>query len=204
MKISILLPYKENFSPEYPGAVSLFVYETTKISKFKKDITVYGNTDFKKIFNLKYKNIDLKKNPFSSQTRNYVKKFIDLEKKNDSTIIEIHNRPSYIQILSKQINKRIFTLYFHNDPLSMDGSQTIAERKDLLKICYKIIFNSSWSKKRFLEGMENKFVNSDKLLIFHQSAKKGSLDLINKKKKNGLLLLVNLIKQKVTIYFLLL
>ena len=48
MKISILLPYKENFSPEYPGAVSLFVYETTRISKFKKDITVYGNTNFKK------------------------------------------------------------------------------------------------------------------------------------------------------------
>ena len=101
MKISILLPYKENFSPEYPGAVSLFVYETTKISKFRKDITVYGNTNFKKKFDLKYKNIELKKNPFSSQTRNYVKKFIDLEKKNDSTIIEIHNRPSYIQILSK-------------------------------------------------------------------------------------------------------
>ena len=38
MKISILLPYKENFSPDYPGAVSLFVYETTKISKFKKPI----------------------------------------------------------------------------------------------------------------------------------------------------------------------
>ena len=101
MKISILLPYKENFSPEYPGAVSLFVYETTKISKFKKDITVFGNTDFKKTFNLKYVNIDLKKNLFSSQTKNYVKKFIKLEKKNDSAIIEIHNRPSYIQILSK-------------------------------------------------------------------------------------------------------
>ena len=99
MKISVLLPYKENFSPEYPGAVSLFVYETTKISKFKKNITVFGNTDFKKRFNLKYVNIDLKKNLFSSQTKNYVKKFIKLEKKNDSTIIEIHNRPSYIQIL---------------------------------------------------------------------------------------------------------
>ena len=34
--IGILLPYKENFSPEYPGAVSLFVYETSKISKYKK------------------------------------------------------------------------------------------------------------------------------------------------------------------------
>ena len=52
MKISILLPYKENFSPEYPGAVSLFVYETSKISKFKKYINVYGNTNYKKIFNL--------------------------------------------------------------------------------------------------------------------------------------------------------
>ena len=52
MKISILLPYKENYSPEYPGAVSLFVYETSKISKFKKNITVYVNTNFKKKFNI--------------------------------------------------------------------------------------------------------------------------------------------------------
>ena len=187
MKISILLPYKENFSPEYPGAVSLFVYETTKISNFRKDITIFGNTNFKKKFNMRYKNIELKKIPFTSQTRNYVKKFIQYEKSNNSTIIEIHNRPSYIKILSNEIKKKILTLYFHNDPLSMDGSQTIDERKNLLKICYKIIFNSSWSKKRFLEGLENKFVNSDKLLVFHQSAQKGSLNLLNKK-KNGLLL----------------
>ena len=183
MKIAILLPYKENFSPEYPGAVSLFVYETTKKSKFKKDITVFGNTNFSKRFKLRYKNIELKKKPFTSQTKNYVKKFINLEKRNNSTIIEIHNRPSYIQILAKEIENKIFTLYFHNDPLSMDGSQTINERKNLLKICYKIIFNSSWSKKRFLEGLENKFVNSEKLLVFHQSASKGSINLVNKKKK---------------------
>ena len=41
MKISILLPYKENFSPIYAGAVSLFVKDTTKISKFK-DKFVFG------------------------------------------------------------------------------------------------------------------------------------------------------------------
>ena len=55
MKISILLPYKENFSPTYAGAVSLFIKDTTKISKFKKDITIYGNTNLKNIFKLKYK-----------------------------------------------------------------------------------------------------------------------------------------------------
>ena len=52
MKISILLPYKENFSPEYAGAVSLFVKDTVNISKYKKDINIYGNTSFKKGFNL--------------------------------------------------------------------------------------------------------------------------------------------------------
>ena len=84
MRISILLPYKENFSPEYPGAVSLFVYETSKISKYKKKITVFGNTNYKKKFNIRYVNIDLKKDLFSSQTKLYVNKFINLEKKYDS------------------------------------------------------------------------------------------------------------------------
>ena len=37
MKISILLPYKENFSPVYPGAVSIFLNAVTQKSKFKKD-----------------------------------------------------------------------------------------------------------------------------------------------------------------------
>ena len=183
MKISILLPYKENFSPEYPGAVSLFVYETTKISKFKKKITVFGNTNFKKLFNLTYENINIKKEFFNSQTKNYVNDFIKLERKHNSSIIEVHNRPSYIHIINSQIKNKILTLYFHNDPLSMDGSKTVEQRKKLLKTCYKIIFNSSWSKKRFLEGLENKFVNSNKLLIFYQSAHKGNLSLLKKKKK---------------------
>ena len=70
MKISILLPYKENFSPEYPGAVSLFVNETSKISLYKKEITVFGNTNFKKKFNIRYVNINLKKNLFSKPSKN--------------------------------------------------------------------------------------------------------------------------------------
>ena len=65
--IGILLPYKENFSPEYPGAVSLFVFETSKKSKFQKDITVFGHSEYKKKFDQKYYNIFIKNNFFSSQ-----------------------------------------------------------------------------------------------------------------------------------------
>ena len=183
MKISILLPYKENFSPEYPGAVSLFVYETSKISKYKKSITVFGNTNYSKKFDISYRNIELKKSILSSQTRNYVNRFIKLEREINSSIIEIHNRPSYVHILKDQNKNKIYTLFFHNDPLSMEGSKTIDQRKQLLKTCYKIIFNSSWSKKRFLEGLENKFINSNKLLIFYQSAKKQNPNILKSKKK---------------------
>ena len=182
MRIGILLPYKENFSPDYPGAVSLFVYETSKKSKYKKTITVFGNTNYEKKFNVKYKNIPLKKNLFSSQTKDYVKKFISLQNKINFSIIEIHNRPNYVKQLKNSTSKSVLSLYFHNDPLSMDGSKTINERKYLLKVCYKIIFNSNWSKKRFLEGLENKFVNSNKLEVFFQSAEKGNISLVKKKK----------------------
>ena len=58
-KISILLPYKENFSPNYAGAVSLHVKETTTGSSYKKEITVYGHTYYKRKYNLKYVNLDI-------------------------------------------------------------------------------------------------------------------------------------------------
>ena len=182
MKIAILLPYKENFSPEYPGAVSLFVNETSEISRYVNDLIIFGNTKFTKRFKLKYINIELNTNPLSSQTKKYVNKFITLQKKYEFSIIEVHNRPSYINQLYRKLPNKIFSLYFHNDPLSMDGSKSIEDRKKLLKNCYKIIFNSNWSKKRFLEGLENKFVNSNKLVVFFQSAKKNNLSILKKKK----------------------
>ena len=81
MKISILLPYKENFSPEYPGAVSLFVKDTLSVSKHKKRTTVFGSTDLKKKFNFKYKNIPLSRLRIQSASKKYVSQFIKLEKK---------------------------------------------------------------------------------------------------------------------------
>ena len=57
MKISILLPYKENFTHDSAGAVSLFVSQVSKKSKFKKNITIYGNTTSKKFLSENYKNI---------------------------------------------------------------------------------------------------------------------------------------------------
>ena len=135
MKISILLPYKENFSPIYAGAVSLFVKDTTKISKYKKFITIYGSTTLKKIFNLKYKNIVLKKNLIQSGSKIYVNEFLKYEKFKPSDIIEIHNRPNYFHLINKFKTNQKIVLYFHNDPLTMTGSRSISDRKNLFVGC---------------------------------------------------------------------
>ena len=129
MKISILLPYKENFSATYAGAVSLFIKDTVKLSKFKKNITVYGNTNLKNIFRLKYKNIYLKKNLIQSGSKIYVNEFLKFEKLSPSDLIEIHNRPNYFHLINDKKTSQKIVLYFHNDPLTMTGSRSISERK---------------------------------------------------------------------------
>ena len=182
MKISILLPYKENFSPNYPGAVSIFLNSVIKKSKFKKNITVYGNTDFKQRYKIKYKNINISKKilGIGSQTSKYINEFIKLETKRSSDILEIHNRPIYVQLLPSNKTKKV--LYFHNDPLSMNGSKTVSERINLLNLCSKIVFNSEWSKSRFLTKLNEIYTKSSKLIVIRQSADKQRVNLKRKEK----------------------
>ena len=182
MKISILLPYKENFSPIYPGAVSIFLNAVIKKSKYRKFITVYGNTKYKKIFPIKYKNISISNKilGLGSQTSKYIRNFIRLENRRPSDIIEVHNRPYYVQLLPDGKTKKV--LYFHNDPLSMNGSKMTSEREELLNKCSKIIFNSEWSKNRFLTKLNEIYIKSPKLIVIKQSADRQTINLKKKEK----------------------
>ena len=180
MKISILLPYKENYSPTYPGAVSIFVSSTNKLSKYRKDVTIYGSTDHKKKLSSNYVNIELKKRILRSQSKEYVSKFLEIQKTIKPDIIEIHNRPIYVdQLVQLKTN---LVLYFHNDPISMIGSKSINERVNLLTTCSKIIFNSEWSKKQFLKKLDKFYHKSEKLEVIHQSINKEKVDIKKKDK----------------------
>ena len=181
MKISILLPYKENYSKDYAGAVSIFVNGVNRYSKFKNKIKVYGNTNYPNLLSRNYINLPLKKNFFQSTSKSYVINFIKKEKKIKSDIIEIHNRPNYLRYFQDNTNAKI-VFYFHNDPLSMNGSRTISDRIYILNICSKIIFNSEWTKLRFFNGIDKFYLNSEKIKVICQSTNKAKVNLNNKKK----------------------
>ena len=179
MKISILLPYKENFSPMYPGAVSLFLKDTIPLSKFKKEILVYGNTNFKTKLLKNYKNLEFKRFFFKSSSKSYLKKFIEEESIIKSQLVEIHNRPNYVNTIYKK-NKNI-VLYFHNDPLKMKNSTSINDRIELLKKTLIVIFNSKWTLSQFTKGLKKK-IYKNKLKVIHQSTNKKKINFKNKKK----------------------
>ena len=125
------------------------------IAKITREALI--ETHFNKLFDGLCKlcldvHLDVKNKIFLSKTNAYIDEFVNKEEKINSDLIEIHNRPSYVNSIKKNLNSKII-IYFHNDPLTMKGSISIKERKNLLNKCEKIIFNSKWCQSRFAKNL---------------------------------------------------
>ena len=133
-KIFILLPHKDQFIKSYSGSASIWVKDFFKASIFKNITTVFGSTNKSNdVINKKiYKNLKIPIVKFRSRTNIYIKKFTVEIIKGQPTIIEIHNRPSYLLDLYKKFNKINFILIIHNDPLNLEGSSSVKQRIELL------------------------------------------------------------------------
>ena len=181
MKISILLPYKENYSKLNAGAVSLFVNDTTCKSKFKENINIFGSTLNKHFLSKNYINIPSKETFFKSLNNQYVTDFLNNKNFQNTDILEVHNRPKYVKLIKQIYNKTIF-LYFHNDPLSMKGSKYTFERTYLINNVDKLIFNSEWCRNQFFIGLKKNNILLEKTEVCYQSTNKVNIDF-NKKQK---------------------
>jgi len=165
-KIFIILPYKESLNPKSSGAVSLYVKDTVKHSKYKKNIKIISSKKNKiKIF----------------RNRNYILDFCFKYKKTKIDIIEIHNRPEYLFYINKYFPNTKVILFFHNDPLTLKSSKTSEEREYLINNTSKLIFISTWVQKRFYSKLKNVDISNSEI-IPHGVQKKVGIKLKNKKK----------------------
>ena len=167
--IFIILPFKESLKPDLAGAVSLYVKDTSKYSKFKKRIQIISSDDLKdksKIFRNK------------NYIINFCKKYINYKIK----IIEIHNRPEYLGYIKKYFPNTKINIIFHNDPLSIRGSIKKEERENIISKCNKVIFISRWIQQRFFSQFKNSNL-SNTVIIPHGVNKIKKINL-NTKKKN--------------------
>ena len=180
MKIATILPYKENYTYSKAQAAAIWVCDFFKYSKYLNSNYIFGNTDTKDYLSKNYINIDISnlKSKFSSTTKEYCRNIIYKIKDENFDIIEIHNRPLIFNYLKKEINSK-YILYFHNDPLTMNGSKTANERLNLLINLDKIVFVSKWVQNRFFIDLDKKL--SDKTEIVYPSIHK--INKPNKKDK---------------------
>ena len=180
MKIATILPYKENYTISKAQAAAIWVCDFFKFSKYQDTNYIFGNTNTKDYLTKNYININISnlKSKLSSTTKEYCKNIIAKIKDENFDIIEIHNRPLIFNYLKKEINSK-YILYFHNDPLSMNGSKTSNERLNLLISLDKIVFVSKWVQDRFFIDLDKKL--SDKTEIVYPSIHK--INKINKKDK---------------------
>ena len=180
-KIYIILPHKDQFIKNYAGSASIWVKDFFRESSFKSKIQIFGSTEnTKNIFIKKnYTNIKIPKIKILSKSNFYINKLINYCKKGKPEIVEIHNRPSYLIKIAKKFSQTNFILVIHNDPLNLKGSISIEERKELLNICYKIYFVSSWVEEKFFKGLDKNFFTNFKTVY-------PSIDKMNKfpKKEN--------------------
>jgi glycosyltransferase involved in cell wall biosynthesis len=167
-KIIIILPLKESLDPKKAGAVSIYVKDSLKYSKYKDNIKVISSNNFS--------------NSNFFRNKNYIIQFCKKYKDQNISILEIHNRPEYVKVVKRYFPNSKIILTFHNDPLNLRGSILPSEREYIIKNCEKIVFISKWIQKRFYIETTTNITNNYEL-IYHGILKKKNINL-SKKKKN--------------------
>lgn len=180
-KIAIILPYKEVYSINHAAAASIWVKDYNEISKLSKDTIIYGNLQKNlKPISKNFKNIKIKPTPFS-KTKQYINFFYKDYLKYNFEIIEIHNRPEYLNFLIDMEIKARLIFFFHNNPKEIRGSKTVKERLKIIENANKIFFVSKWTMKKFFDGLP--FDKKSNCEILYPSIKKHNKFNKNKKKQ---------------------
>ena len=182
-KISIILPYKEIYSENYAGAASIWLKDYDKLSILSNQTVIYGNLKKNyKPLTKNFKNIEISKTPFS-KTKSYINYFYNEYLRYQFEIIEIHNRPEYLNFLIKKNIPAKLIFFFHNNPQDIRGSKTVKERLNILDKTDKVFFVSNWTKKKFFDGLP--FKTKSNCEILYPSIKKSSK--FNHKKKKQII-----------------
>ena len=163
-KIAIILPYKEIYSNNHSGAASIWVKDYFSRSILSNVTYIYGSLEKKlKPITKNFINLNISDLSFS-KTKNYISKFYKDYLKKGFDIIEIHNRPEYLNFLIKNNIKSKLIFFFHNNPQDIRGSKTVKERLNILEKTDKIFFVSAWTKKKFFEHLPIKTKSNCEIL----------------------------------------
>jgi glycosyltransferase involved in cell wall biosynthesis len=183
-EIAELLPNKEDYSLNNAAAASIWVKDFNKGDISSKQI-IFGISSSDTPFSKNFKN--LKKTNLINNSYFYIQNFIRKLPESIKVII-IHNRPHFFFILKKKFPGMKFVIIFHNDPNTLRGSRSISEKINILEHCDKIIFVSSYVKKKFYSNL-NEFLPA-KGEVIHPSTNYYNHDFKKKLRKQKIIVFI--------------
>lgn len=151
--IAILLSHREMYQDEGAGAVTSCVRDMAVCGRYRERIVVLGDPVPAPFTETKFLPVAKASWFYGRRTVRYAQGAANAIRNLNPALVEVHNRPSYIERLKKAVPHTPLLLYLHNDPQTMRGFKTPAERMRVLQQVAAVVCVSDYIRGQLLDGL---------------------------------------------------
>lgn len=162
--IAVILPRREVFQSRGAGAVSLCVHDITRHSLYRRRTLILGDPVGEALDPERFVPVTPASWLYGRRTRRYLRGVIKALGERPPALIEIHNRPVYVEALRAAFPQVPLLLYIHNDPRTMRGLAGRRQRARALEVVTGVVCVSEYIRGCMLEGLEG-HPNSSKVHV---------------------------------------
>ena len=171
--IDILLPAKERFTAQNAGAISGVVSDLVKASETPECFRVVGTWVEPPLPGHAFLGLRAKGGWFRGQNIGCAARYLaQIATTGAPDLIEVHSRCHVARYLKTKRPDLRVSLYLHNDPRTMRGAHTPAQRKALLRDLAGIICVSDYIRNCFLDGLNADENQAAKVGVARNGAKR--------------------------------
>jgi glycosyltransferase involved in cell wall biosynthesis len=147
-----VLAARETFGLRKSGAIALSSRDFALHSRFRDAITILGAAECE-YSDVRYRRLTEWRRWWLRGRTAYARAVVRAAKEEGFAVLEVQNRPYMIGLLRTALPRTKLTLHLQNDPQTMDGSRSAAERRKLVSDLDAVYCCSQFIQRRFLEGV---------------------------------------------------
>jgi glycosyltransferase involved in cell wall biosynthesis len=155
-RVAVILPLREHFRVADAGAVALTVKDFIEVSRYRSEMLVYGG--FAEHYpDIRYHQVLPSFWKLFGQNLAYAKACSRDLAQHGVQLVEVHNRVQLALRIKAADPALKVALYLHNDPYTMGGLETAAQRLAVLQRVDMIYSVSQYVQARLLVGVDPSF-----------------------------------------------
>lgn len=153
--IAVILPRREVYQKAGAGAVSLCVRDIAANSRYRDSTLVFGEPVAEPLEPPRFVPVTPSPWIFMRRASRYLTGVVKALRDHPAALIEIHNRPIYVDALNKAFPHTPLLLYLHNDPRTMRGLKEVEQRRRILERVTAVVCVSDFIRRCMLDGLHD-------------------------------------------------